>query len=128
MTTSFFLPSTGPQTMAQMVASYWNPFFALLFAPPTDISGSSYALTTADAALVNKSTVAMSLTLPPSSLNSGRPLEIMNVSGQAINSTAANVYPAGSTVPGTVIQSSGVGKWSRLRADGANWRIMAQGS
>lgn len=122
---SFLAPSTGPLTMQQFVDTYLNPALkAAGLTAPQSISGATYTVGSSDTDLIIAATVAMSLTLPASSLNLGRVLNVKTLA-QAINSTAANVYPIGTTVLGTVICSSVAGKWAHLKADGTNWVVMA---
>lgn len=127
MPSAYLAPSSGPLTMASFVANYLNPVISALMSPPVVITGTSYAPGTSDANIVNESTVAMALTLPPSSLFGGRPINIKTL-GQAVNSVGSNVMPLASTTPSTAILSSAAGKWARLVADGnasGNWVIMA---
>src|SRR6266487_4043967 len=123
MAGAYAFSTAGPETFGDFILTHLNPALAFLLNPPSIITASSYAPVAGDGSLIINSTAAESLTLPASSLSSGRPLAIKTL-GQAVNSVASNVVPVGSTVAGTVILSSAAGKWAELRADGTNWVVM----
>ena len=120
---SFLAPSSGPLTMQQFVDNYLNPVLRTLVTAPQVVTGAQYTVGSSDSDLIVGSSVALSLVLPASSLNLGRKLGVKTLA-QALNSTAANVYPIGSTVLSAVILTSAAGKWAELKADGTNWVIM----
>lgn len=124
MAGAFAFSTSGPETFGDFILTHLNPALAFLLNPPVTITASSYAPVAGDGSLIINSTATENLTLPASSLNSGRPLEIKTL-GQAVQSVANNVVLIGGTTGQATILAAAAGKWARLKADGTNWVIMA---
>jgi hypothetical protein len=108
-------PGTGNFRQA---GAYFSP-------PPVYLTGASGTATTSSPSVVISATNTFTLTLPPSSLNSGAWLDLKSVTAFAVNSTGNIIQPSNSTTAGSVIMTSFAGNTCKIQSNGdGNWTIM----
>lgn len=94
-------------------------------APPVLLTGLSGSVTNVQSSVVINSSGTFTLTLPPSSLNSGMWMNVTQRATFAVNSTGNIMLQPTSSVPNAVICSSFGGRTVNLQADGAGlWYVM----
>lgn len=96
-------------------------------APPAIKTAATYSVGASDSYLIfNGAAANVTVTLPAASSNTGRVINVKNLSGTyTVISASSNVKPIGSDSAGTAILAASAGAWAQLVSDGTNWVVMA---
>jgi hypothetical protein len=97
---------------------------------PYTISAATYTLDADKSnglnySLINNFAGSVTLTLPVTSEQKGRIINVQNYTAQTVVSASANVIPITGGAAGTAILAATAGKWVELQFNGTNWVILS---